>query len=79
MRELKERSRFSEARVSHLVSFCLALQGVPPCGLTVLVKVDPVAHTSRVSRQKFVVPHFGPGSKFLEPLRITESADYLVL
>lgn len=45
----------------------------------VLVEVDTVSHAARIPGQEFVVPYFRPGRKFLEPLRIAESADQIVL
>jgi hypothetical protein len=38
-----------------------------------------IAYASGVSCQKFVVPHLASIRKFLEPLRVTESADQVVL
>ena len=61
------------------MSPCLAVSWFPACGFPVLVKIDAVPHTTRVPCQEFVVPHFGSGRKFLEPLGVTESADHVVL
>ena len=58
---------------------CLAVPWFPPLGSTVLVKVDTVSHTARIPSQEFVVPHLAPSRKLLEPLRVAESADQVVL
>jgi len=60
-----------------LESPCLAVPWIPPLGSPVLVKVDAVPYTTRVPSQEFVVPHFAPGRKLLEPLGVTESASVL--
>ena len=57
----------------------LAVPWFPTCRSPVLVKVDAVPHTSRIPCQKFVVPHFGPVRKFLEPLGVAESVHHVVL
>ena len=44
-----------------------------------MIEIYATAHAARIPGQEFVVPYFGPGRKFLEPLRITESADQIVL
>ena len=58
---------------------CLAVSRFPALGSTVLIKVDAITYTARIPGQEFVVPHFGPGWKFLEPLGVTELADHVVL
>jgi hypothetical protein len=62
-----------------LASPCLAVPWFPSLRSTVLVKIDTIPHAARVPSQEFVVPHFAPGRKFLEPLGVTESADHVVL
>ena len=52
---------------------------LPALGAPVFVEVDTVPHTARVPRQEFVIPHLAPSRKFLEPLRVAELPDQIVL
>jgi hypothetical protein len=44
-----------------LLSPCLAVSWLPPLGSTILVEIDTISDTARVSSQKFVVPNLGTG------------------
>jgi hypothetical protein len=44
-----------------------------------LIEVHSIAYASRVPCQEFVVPHLVSSRKFLEPKRVAESPDQVVL
>ena len=44
-----------------------------------MIEIHTIAYASRVSCQEFIVPYLASSRKFLEPLRVTESADQVVL
>jgi hypothetical protein len=52
---------------------------LPALGAPVFIEVDAVPYTARVPRQEFVIPHLAPSRKFLEPLRVAELPDQIVL
>ncbi len=52
---------------------------LPALGAPVFVEVDAIPHTARVSCQELVIPHLAPSRKFLEPLRVAEFPDQIVL
>jgi hypothetical protein len=57
----------------------LAVPWFPPLRSPVLIEIYAIAHASRVPCEEFIVPHFTPARKPLEPLRVAESTDHVVL
>jgi hypothetical protein len=51
----------------------------PALRAPVFVEVDTVPDTAGVSCQEFIVPYLVSEGEFLEPLRIAESSDQIVL